>query len=134
MQRTERKGNVESPILLNDGQDGTNIEEELRTLNALAPELLEVLPGVFKNAVVDSIRSGMGGHDFGLVLASLSGIGPEHRLYVFRFLDSLYGEKAEELERAIDRRFQSEVRQLLRKATSNEADYLKMIDASIRSR
>jgi hypothetical protein len=131
MQRVERKEDPERPT---QSEQVTSIEEELRTLNSLAPELVEVLPRLFKKAVVDSIKSGMGGKDFGLVLDSLPGIGPEHRPLVFRFLDSLYGEKAGELERAIDRRFQSEVRQLLRKMKINEAVGHKLIDKSIRSR
>jgi hypothetical protein len=76
----------------------------------------------------------MGRKDFGLILESLPGIGPEHRPFVFRFLDSLYGDKARELEDAIDRRFQTEVRQLLRKAKQIETASLRVIDASIRSR
>ena len=127
MQSIERK---ESPTQ----SEVASIEEDLRTLNALVPGLVELLPKLFKKAVVDSIKSGIGGKDFGLVLDSPPGIGPEHRPLVFRFLDSLYGERASELERAIDRRFQSEVRQLLRKLKSNEAAGHKLIDAAIRSR
>jgi len=131
MQRVERKVRLESQT---QSDQVTSIEEDLRTLSALDPELVEVLPKLFKKAVVDSIRSGMGGKDFGLVLDSLPGIGPEHRPLVFRFLDSLYGERAGELEQAIDRRFQSEVRQLLRKMKSNEAAGHQLIDSAIRSR
>src|SRR5438105_11869404 len=127
MQSIERK---ESPTQ----SEVASIEEDLRTLNALVPGLVEVLPKLFKKAVVDSIKSGMGGKDFGLVLDSLPGIGPEHRPLVFRFLDSLYGEQAGELESAIDRRFRSEVKQLLRKMKNNEAAGHKLIDAAIRSR
>lgn len=130
MQRLERKEPVEGRSV-GASHFETNLEEDLLTLNAIAPELVEVLPELFKNAVVDSIRRGMGGHDFGLVLKSLPGIGPEHRFYVFRFLDSLYGEKARELEQAIDYRFQSEVRHLILKATSNATDRFQMVDASI---
>src|ERR1700756_511334 len=101
MQRVERSERFESP---NQIDEVASVEEDLRTLTALAPELVEALPKLFKKAVVDSIKSGMGGKDFGLVLDSLPGIGPEHRPLVFRFLDSLYGERAGELEQAIDRR------------------------------
>jgi hypothetical protein len=132
MQKVEQDGRPDSAILQSD--EGASIEEELRTLNAMAPELLEEMPRLFKEAVVDSIRSEMGRKDFGLVLQSLPGIGPEHRPYVFRFLDSLYGDKARELEEAIDRRFRTEVRQLLRKAKRIESASLKMIDPSSRSR
>ena len=131
MQSIERKESFESPT---QSDQVSSIEEDLRALNALVPELVALLPKLFKKAVVDSIKSGMGGKDFGLVLDSLPGIGPEHRPLVFRFLDSLYGERAGELERAIDRRFQSEVRQLLRKLKNNEAAGHKLIDAAIRSR
>ena len=131
MQRVERNEQFEAP---NQIDQVASIEEDLRTLTALAPALVEALPKLFKKAVVDSIKSGMGGKDFGLVLDSLPGIGPEHRPLVFRFLDSLYGERAGELEQAIDRRFQSEVKQLLRKLRNNEAAGHKLIDAAIRSR
>ena len=120
MQRLERGENSERPIAASNEEK--SIEEDLRSLNALAPELMLALPGLFKNAIMDSIRSGMGGRDFGMVLKSLPGIGLEHRPYVFRFLDSLYGEKSKDLEQAIDRMFQSEVRHLLLKATSNASD------------
>jgi hypothetical protein len=132
MQKVEQDGRLYGPILQSD--EGFSIEEDLRTINSMAPELLSELPRLFKNAVVDSIRSEMGRKDFGLILKSLPGIGPEHRPYVFRFLDSLYGDKARDLEDAIDRRFHTEVRQLLRNARRIETATLKIIDPSIRSR
>jgi len=130
MQNTEREAQLDGT---SPSDEGNGIEENLRTLNLMAPELTKELPVLFKNAVVYSIRNGMGGKAFGLVLESLPGIGPEHRPLVFRFLDSLYGDKAGDLEREIDRRFQLEVRQLLRKAKRVQAASLKVIDAAIRS-
>ena len=117
MQRLEHEGHLDRPIV-DGGHEETSVEEDLRDLKAVAPELIQTLPKLFLSAVVDSITNGMGEHDFGLVLKSLPGIGPEHRFYVFRFLESLYGERATELEQAIDSRFQSEVKRLLRQATS----------------
>lgn len=129
MQRLERGENSERPIAARNEEK--SIEEDLRSLNALAPELMVALPGLFKNAIMDSIRSGMDGRDFGMVLKSLPGLSLEHRPYVFRFLDSVYGEKSKDLEQAIDRRFQFEVRHLILKATSNASDQFQTVHASI---
>lgn len=83
------------------------LEEEIFSINAIAPELLEHLPGLFEEAVRGSLTSMLGNTESKSVLASLSHVGLGNRLEVFRSLNSAYGHRASPLQKAVDRSFQA---------------------------
>ena len=79
------------------------MEEDLFTLNAAAPELLEQLPSLFEAAVKDSLRYNLDTNESRSVLASLQDIMLGDRSEVFGRLASLYGNRASPLQQSIDR-------------------------------
>jgi hypothetical protein len=89
--------------------------------NELAPEVLATIPAIFKNAVLDTVKSGLHLGYSGQLLTTLRGIDLSQRFIVFHTLDSLYGESAIDIERAIDRRFRSDVMELLGRASAPKA-------------
>lgn len=90
------------------------LEEEILSINAFAPDLLEHLPGLFEEAVRESLTIMLVPMESERVLASLNHVGLGNRPEVFRSLNSVYGHRASPLQKAVDRSFQGLVHDLAR--------------------
>jgi hypothetical protein len=107
--------NLESEVSgLSDQQGTGSIEEDLFSLNAMAPDLLEHVPALFEETVRGSLNHTLGTRESGAVLAHLSASELASRQAVFARLASLYGEEASSLQKMIDRAFAIRVQDLLR--------------------
>ena len=91
------------------------LEEELFTLRALAPDMIEDLPSVFKEAVTDSLTSILGedkARAFLMLIAETEFASPS---IVFGALDSILHEGSQILKDAIVKEFRANVHLLLEK-------------------
>jgi hypothetical protein len=89
------------------------VEQDLFTLNAVAPSLLEQLPTIFEDAVRESLAYMLGRIESKCVLASFSPDQLVDRSEVFGRLVSLYNSRASPLQKGIDWAFQKRVHQLV---------------------
>ncbi len=90
-----------------------SVEEDLFTLNAVAPSLLRQLPALFEEAVKDTLAFFLGTKESTGVLSYFRGVPLTDRSEVFGKLDSLYLDRASPLQRGIDRAFQIRVHRLV---------------------
>ena len=89
------------------------VEEDLLTLNAMAPDLLEHVPVLFEETVRGALSYMLGGKESGNVLAWFRGDELTNRQGVFARLASVYGERASPIQKMIDRVFGIRVHELL---------------------
>ena len=91
-----------------------NVEQDLFTLNAMAPELLEQVPFIFEGTVRESLMYMLGSKESRGVLAWFRENELASRQWVFARLVSVYGVRASPLQNMIDRVFGMRVHDLLR--------------------
>jgi hypothetical protein len=96
-----------------DARGANELEQELFTLNAVAPALLEQLPGLFEEAVRESLSHILGMKESTGVLRWLHDAALGSRPEVFARLASRYGDRASPLQARIDEAFERRVRNLV---------------------
>ena len=89
------------------------LEQDLFTLNATAPTLLDQLPGLFEEAVRESLGFMLGMKESTGVLRWLRDAQLSSRPEVFARLASRYGDRASPLQERIDEAFKRRVGNLL---------------------
>ncbi|MGD0396162.1 MAG: hypothetical protein ABSB26_04545 [Nitrososphaerales archaeon] len=89
------------------------IEEELLTLQALAPDTIEDLHPLFKAAVIDSLVSILGESGARAVVILMAGTNFESPSGVYAALDSIFQEGSRFLRRAIVEEFSVNLHLLL---------------------
>lgn len=89
------------------------LEEELFTLNSVAPYLVEKLPGLFEEAVREALGQMLGMKESTGVLRWLHDADLGSRPEVFERLASRYGDRASPLMSKIDEAFERRVHNLL---------------------
>jgi hypothetical protein len=92
------------------GED--RLEQELFSINAVAPGVLEHLPRLFEEAVTESLTRILGARDASGILASLNRAGLGNRSEVFGLLDAICSHQASPLQKAVDRAFRTRVHNL----------------------
>jgi hypothetical protein len=91
-----------------------NVEQDLFSLSAIAPELLEHVPVIFEATVRESLMYMLGSKESRGVLAWFRDSELASREWVFARLVSVYGARASPLQNMIDRVFGIRVHDLLR--------------------
>lgn len=91
------------------------MEEELFTLEALAPDMIEDLHPLFKEAVIDSLTSILGENGARAVVVLAAGTNFESPSGVYEALDSIFQEGSQFLRRAIVKEFRTSLHLLLEK-------------------
>ena len=91
------------------------MEEELLTLHALAPDMIEDLHPLFKEAVIDSLASILGENGARAVVILTAETDFESPSGVFAALDSIFQEGSQFLRRAIVEKFRANLHLLLEK-------------------
>jgi hypothetical protein len=99
---------------LADQPEMQSVEQDLFTLNAIAPDLLEHVPVIFEATVRESLTYMLGSKESRGVLAWFRGNELASRQWVFARLLSVYGTRSSALESMIDRVFGMRVHDLLR--------------------
>jgi len=89
------------------------VEEDLLTLNAMAPDLLEHVPVLFEETVRGSLSYMLGAKASRSMLEWFRANELTDRSGVFARLTSVYGERASPLQNMIDRVFGMRVHELL---------------------
>jgi len=89
------------------------VEEDLLTLNVIAPDLLERVPVLFAETVRESLSYMLGTKESGNVLGWFRESELANRAGVFDRLVSVYGAKASPIQKVIDRVFGMRVHELL---------------------
>jgi len=90
-----------------------SVEQDLFALNAIAPDLLEHVPVLFKETVRESLSYMLGTKESKGVLARFRDDELASRPEVFARLVSVYGTRASPLQKMIDRVFGMRVHNLL---------------------
>jgi hypothetical protein len=101
-------------IELADKPETQNVEQDLFTLNAIAPDLLEQVPVIFEATVRESLTYMLGSNESRGVLGWFRDNELASRQWVFSRLAAVYGERASPLQNMIDRVFGMRVHDLLR--------------------
>jgi len=91
------------------------LEEELFTLQALAPDTIEDLHRLFKKTVIDSLVSILGENGARAVVILTAGTNFESPSEVYAALDSIFQEGSQFLRRAIIKEFRTNLHLLLEK-------------------
>ena len=91
---------------VSDSRRMNDLEREIFTLDAAAPELLGELPRLFEEAVRESLGRMLGMKGSAGVLRWLQDAGLENRPEVFARLASHYGTRASPLQTMIDEAFE----------------------------
>jgi hypothetical protein len=99
-----------------------SFEEQLSTLNSLAPEAIASLPVVFKVAALSSINRMLDRRNAGILLVLLRGTDLGDQWAVFAALDRFAYRRTAVLKRAISTEFQSRVRNMVKKAIEKQSD------------
>ena len=99
---------------LSQRQETRGVEEDLFSLNAMVPELLEHVPVLFEETVRDSLNYMLGTKESTGVISWFRGDELACRQGVFARLSAVYGEKASPLQIMIDRVFGMRVHELVR--------------------
>ena len=94
-------------------RDMNDLEQDLFTLNATAPALLDQLPALFEEAVRESLGFMLGMKESTGVLRWLRDARLSSRPEVFARLASRYGDRASPLQDRIDEAFKRRVGNLL---------------------
>jgi len=102
------------PIELANQPEMQGVEQDLFTLSAIAPDLLEHVPVIFEATVRESLTYMLGSKEARGVLAWFRDNELASRQWVFSRLASVYGEKASPLQNMIDRVFSMRVHDLVR--------------------
>lgn len=89
------------------------LEQDLFTLNAMAPDLLVCVPALFEESVKESLGYVLGMKETRGVLTWFREAELESRPEVFTRLASRYGDRASPLEKMIDQAFAKRVHDLL---------------------
>jgi hypothetical protein len=89
------------------------VEEDLFSLNAIAPDLLEHVPALFEETVRGSLSYMLGARESKKLLDWFRADELRNRDGVFSRLASVYGERASPLQIMIDRAFGIRVHHLL---------------------
>jgi hypothetical protein len=97
-----------------DQPEMQGVEQDLFTLSAMAPDLLEQVPVIFEATVRESLAYMLGSKESRGVLAWFRDNELASRQWVFARLVSVYGTRASTLESMIDRVFGMRVHDLLR--------------------
>ena len=95
--------------------EAPSVEEDLFTLSAIAPELLEEIPALFGETVKESLAYVLGPSASKGVIEWLRSDELQSRQGVFARLAALYGERATPIEALIDRVFGLQVRALVQR-------------------
>jgi hypothetical protein len=90
-----------------------SVEEDLFTLKAIAPDLVEEVPVLFAETVRESLSYMLGTKESGGVLAWFRGNELASRADVFDRLASVYGTRASPIQKLIDRVFGIRVHSLV---------------------
>lgn len=90
------------------------VEEDLLTLNAIAPDLLDHVPVLFEETVRGSLSYMLGAKESKNILDWFRTGELRNRQGVFSRLASVYGERASPIEKMIDRAFGIRIHDLLR--------------------
>jgi hypothetical protein len=93
--------------------DVQSVEEDLFTLDAMAPQLLGQVPVLFEQTVKDTLSYMLGAKESADVIAWFRSSELGSRPGVFARLLTVYGDKASPLESVIDRVFGMRVHQLV---------------------
>ena len=96
-----------------DQPEMQRVEQDLFSLNATAPDLLEHVPVMFEETVRESLTYMLGTNESRGVLAWFRGSELTSRQWVFARLTSVYGIRASPLQNMIDRVFGMRVHDLL---------------------
>ena len=91
------------------------IEEDLLSLQVLAPDMVEDLHSLFKEAVTDSLARILGENEARALTRQIAGTDFESPYNVFRALDSILHEGSRILRDAIVEEFRVNVHMLLEK-------------------
>jgi hypothetical protein len=98
---------------LADNPGTQTVEEDLFTLNVMAPDLLEQVPVLFEETVRGSLTYMLGARESRSMLEWFRAKELTDRHGVFARLASVYGERASPLQNMIDRVFGMRVHELL---------------------
>ena len=91
------------------------VEEDLFSLDVMAPALLQDVPAIFEQTVRESLSYMVGAGESSRVLAWFHAGELACRQDVFARLSAVYGERASPIESVIDRVFGLRVHELVRK-------------------
>ncbi|MGD0477395.1 MAG: hypothetical protein ABSB29_04405 [Nitrososphaerales archaeon] len=91
------------------------LEEELLTLQALAPDMIEDLHSLFKEAVTDSLANILGQKEARALMRRMARIDFENPHMVFEALDSIHRDGSQILKDAVVEEFRANVHLLLEK-------------------
>jgi hypothetical protein len=106
-------GSQDEVARLRDQPEALSVEEDLFTLNAMAPDVLDQVPSLFAETVRESLSYMLGAKESGGVLAWFRGDELASRAGVFDRLVSVYGQRASPIQKMIDRVFGMRVHELL---------------------